>query len=34
MRKIILAFGYTLEDKERLFPDIAVFTHKENSAKA
>ena len=33
LRKIILAFGYTPDDKERLFPDIAVFTHKDNSDK-
>ena len=28
LRKIILALGYTLSDKERLFPDVAVFTQK------
>ena len=26
LRKIILALGYTLADKERLFPDVTVFT--------
>jgi transcriptional regulator with XRE-family HTH domain len=31
LRKIILALGYTLADKERLFPDIAVFNSKEES---
>jgi DNA-binding XRE family transcriptional regulator len=28
LRKIILALGYTLADKERLFPDISVFNPK------
>ena len=29
-RKIILALGYTLADKGRLFPDVAVFTQKKD----
>jgi len=32
LRKIILALGYTLADKERLFPDVAVFDPKETPA--
>jgi transcriptional regulator with XRE-family HTH domain len=28
LRKIILALGYTPDDKERIFPDIAVSTPK------
>jgi transcriptional regulator with XRE-family HTH domain len=28
LRKIILALGYTLADKDRLFPDVAVSTSK------
>ena len=30
LRKIILALGYTLDDKEQLFPDVTVSTQKGN----
>ena len=32
LRKIILALGYTLADKEQLFADVAVFISKEQPA--